>query len=64
MSEPTRDDVAGYVDEAGALAVDVTAHVRECLIRDYPGIDTRKIRRNSHEYILLDYLLDDLESYG
>jgi hypothetical protein len=60
----TRDEVALIVDDARQKKRNIRVHVREKLAERYPGIENLKIRRNGRTYRVLDYLEEDLSSYG
>lgn len=58
-----RDEVEKHVKEAKKQNKNRHQFVREELIKEYPGIETQTIVRNGKVYKVLDYLMDDIDSY-
>ena len=60
----TREEIFAIVEDARSKNKNKKTHVRAELVKRYPDLEGQTIRRNGHTYNVLDYLLDDVESYG
>jgi len=60
----TRDQISGMVKDAKKKNKNKRIHVREELIRQYPNIESATIKRNGSVYNVIDYLMEDIDSYG
>jgi hypothetical protein len=60
----TRDVIATKLKEAKEKKKPKKDYIRQELMRENPGIETLTIVRNGSVYNVLDYLMEDLESYG
>lgn len=56
----TREELYEIAQAAGGIE----SAVRAELIARYPELETQTIRRNRNTYLEVDYILQDLESYG
>jgi len=59
----TRDEVANLVTAARNSGQDEKVYVKTHLTQRYPGIENATIRRGGSVYSVLDYLVEDTESY-
>lgn len=60
----TRADVDKHVKQAHKDKKNKKDHVRQELIRENPGIENVTIVRNGSVYNALDYLMEDIDTYG
>ncbi len=64
LEDITRDEVGSLITEARNSGQDEKAYVRAQLTARYPGIESMTIRRGSGVFSVLDYLVEDTESYA
>jgi len=64
LSIITRDEVANIVKEARDTGRDKKVHLQAELERRYPGVSNATIRVGGIVCNALDYLVEDVESYG
>ena len=60
----TREEVAALVLHAYNTGQDRGAYVRSVLTQRYPGIENQTMRVNGKVYSVLDYLVEDMNSYA
>lgn len=60
----TRDEVQRLIAHARNTGQDEKVYVKTQLTARYPGIENSTIRRNGKVYLVLDYLVEDTESYA
>lgn len=59
-----RDDIADFIDDSRKKKKNKKNHVRDKVEENFPELVGKTIRRNNRTYNAIDYLLEDLESYG
>jgi len=64
LKEVTRETIKDLVVDAKNKSKDKKTHIRQELMRTHPGIEALTVRRNGQVYNALDYLMEDVESYG
>ena len=57
-------DVNGAFSSAPPEPEFVRQYVRAELLTNHPELETRTVRRNGKTHLELDYILEDLHSYG
>lgn len=59
----TREQIAGYIEEARVQKKNKQTHVQAKLEADFPGLVGQTVRRNGREYDAIQLLLSDVGSY-
>ena len=64
LKQITRAHIGDLVKDAKKKNKNKQIHIKAELTRQYPGIEAMTIKRNGSVYNALDYLMEDVESYG
>jgi hypothetical protein len=64
LNDIHREHVKAILDDAKANGKEKKSHLRQELVRLHPGLDEQTIVRNGKVYKAIEYLIDDLGSYG
>jgi len=64
LKDIRREDVEALVEDAKVKNKDKKDHVKTELKRQFAGLENLRVVRNGQVYNALDYLMEDIESYG
>ena len=64
LEDITRDEIQTLVNTARNTGQDEGEYVRAQLTARYPGIENQTIRRGPNVFSVLDYLVEDTDSYA
>lgn len=59
-----REDIRAMVEDARDKRKNRANHVRSLVESQYPELVGKQVKRGAQMYDAIDYIIDDLESYG
>lgn len=63
MTEPTREIILAYIEEARQRKQNKATFVRARIEEDFPEMVGKQIKRSGKLYDAIDYLIDDVDGY-